>query len=83
MYEYIYTEIQSIWILLALQVSHPDSWVHIQVTHLCSVCVCVRLHTHTHSHTLPPALNTENTQTNPISFLLSKITPHAKQQALL
>ena len=33
----ICVKIQSIWILRALQVSHPDSWAHIQVHHLCSV----------------------------------------------
>ena len=49
MYEYVYTDIDFIidfiWILRALQVSHPDSWAHIRVPHLCSVCVCVRMHT--------------------------------------
>jgi hypothetical protein len=34
------------WILRALQVSHPDSWAHIRDPHLCSVCVCLRIHTH-------------------------------------
>jgi len=32
-------------------VSHPDSWAHIQVPHLCSVCVCVRIHPHTPTYT--------------------------------
>jgi len=50
--------------------------------HICAVCVCVCVYTHTHPHTLPPALKIEKTQTTPLSFLLSKITPHAKQQAL-
>ena len=49
---------------------------------ICAVCVCVCVYTHTRTHTLPPALKTEKTQTIPLSFLLSKITPHAKQQAL-
>ena len=49
---------------------------------ICAVCVCVCVYTHTHSHTLPPVLKTEKTQTKPLSFLLSKMTPHAKQQAL-
>ena len=44
------------------------------------LCVCVYVYTHTHQHTLPPALKKEKTQTTPLSFLLSKITPHAKQQ---
>jgi len=43
-------------------------------------CVCV--YTHSHTRTLPPALKIEKTQTAPLSFLLSKIAPHAKQQAL-
>jgi len=51
MYEYVYTDIDFIWILRALQVSHPDSWAHIRVPHLCSVCVCVRIHTHTPTYT--------------------------------
>ena len=49
---------------------------------VCAVCVCVCVYTHTRTHTLPPALKTEKTQTKPLSFLLSKMTPHAKQQAL-
>jgi len=46
------------------------------------VCVCACVYTHIHPHTLPPALKIEKTQTTPLSFLLSKITPHAKQQVL-
>jgi len=61
MYEYIYTEIYSIWILRALHVSHPDTWAHIQVTHLCSVCVCVRIHTHTPTYTPNRVKNREDT----------------------
>ena len=49
---------------------------------ICAVCVCVCVYTHTLTHTLPPALKIEKTQTTPLSFLLSKITPHAKEQAL-
>ena len=49
--------------------SHPST---------CAVCVCVRVYTHSHTHTLPPALKIEKTQTTPLSFLLSKIAPHAK-----
>jgi len=33
-----------------------------------------------HPHTLPPALKIKKTKTTPLSLLLSKITPHAKQQ---
>jgi len=47
-----------------------------------AVCVCVCVYTHSHTHTLPPALKREKAQTTPLSFLLSKITLHAKQQAL-
>ena len=36
---------KSIWSLRALQVSHPDSWAHIRVPHLCNVCVCAYTHT--------------------------------------
>ena len=50
-YEYMCAEIQSIWILRALQVSHPDYWAHIQVPHLCCVGVCVRIFTHTPTYT--------------------------------
>ena len=42
---------------------------------ICAVCVCVRLYTHIHPRTLPPAKKIEKTQTTPVSFLLSKITP--------
>ena len=52
-----------------------------RVPHLCIVCVCVRIHTHTPTYT-PTALKRERTTTTPLSFLLSKITPHAKQQVL-
>jgi len=40
MYEYIYAEIESIWIPRALQVSRPDPWTHIEFP-TCSVCACV------------------------------------------
>jgi len=43
------------------------------------VCVCVRIHTPTPSY-IPTALKIEKTQTTPLSFRLSKITPHSKQQ---
>jgi len=36
-YEYIYAEIQSIWILRALQVSRLVPWAHV----MCPMCVCV------------------------------------------
>ena len=52
---------------------------------MCAVCMCVCSYhrdTHIHPHTLPPALKIEKTQTTPLSFLLSKIHPLAKQQVL-
>jgi len=49
---------------------------------ICAVCVRACVYTHVHSHTLPPALKIEKTQTTPLSFILSRITPHAKQQVL-
>ena len=58
--------------------SNPDTWAHMQVPHLYSVRVCVRVYTHIHPRTLQPALKIEKTQTTPLSFLLSKIIPHAK-----
>jgi len=42
---------------------------------ICAACVCVCVYTHTHPHTLPPALKIEKTQTTPLSFLPSNITP--------
>ena len=50
---------------------------------ICAVCVYVCVYTHIHPHTLPPAFQIEKTQTTPLSVLLSKMTPHAKQQVLL
>jgi len=53
--EYKYAEIQSIWILWALQVSHPDPWAHVQVPHV--QCVCVRAHRPAEApHLRPPTL---------------------------
>ena len=49
---------------------------------ICAVCVCVCVYTHLHPHTLSPALRIDKTQTTHLSFLLLKITPHAKQQVL-
>ena len=60
----MYAEILSIWIRWALQVSHPDSWAHIQVPHLCSVCV--RIHTHTPTYTPTRVENREDTENTPI-----------------
>jgi len=47
-------------------ISHPDSWAHIQVPHLCSVCVCVRIHTYTHTYTPTRVKNREDTENTPI-----------------
>ena len=48
----------------------------------CAVCVCVRVYKHIHSRTLPPASKKERHKTTLLSFLLLKITPHAKRQVL-
>ena len=48
--------------------------------HICAVCVRVCVYTHLHPHKPPLALKIEKTQTTPLFLLLSKITPHAKQQ---
>ena len=75
-YEYIYAEMWSIWILRALQVSHPDPWAHIREYPTCSVCVCVCVYTHLHSHTLPPpSKNRENTDNTSIFPWLCKKQP--------
>ena len=36
-YEYVYAEIWSIWILWALQVSYPDPRAHNKVSHMCKM----------------------------------------------
>jgi len=74
LYTYENAEIESIRILRALQVSHPDSWAHIQLPHLCSVCVCVRIHTNTHPYTPTCVENREDTDNTPI-FLSVKNNP--------
>jgi len=58
-YEYIYAEIQSILILRALQMSHPDPWAYTRVPHMCSVCVCVRIYTPTPTYT-PTRVNDDD-----------------------
>ena len=53
---------------------------------ICAVCVCVFVCTRIHPHTIPPALKIEKkrkTQRTPLSFFLSKITPHAAKQLVL
>ena len=53
--------------------------------HLCSVCVFVRIHTLTHTYTPTRVKNrkgTDNTTIFPSVEKMSKIAPHAKQQAL-
>ena len=62
----MFAEICSIWILRALQVSHSNSWAHIRVPHLCSVCVCVHIHTHTPTYTPTRVKNREDTDNTPI-----------------
>ena len=76
-------EIQSIWILRALQVSHPDSWAHIRVPHLCSVCVCVRIHTHTPTYTPIRVKNREHTDNTPIFPSVKNKHPHQATSAFI
>jgi len=59
--------------------SHPDTWAHIRVPHICSACVRVRIHTHTLTYT-PSRVEKKKTQITLLSSFLSKITPHFKQQ---
>ena len=73
----MYAALWSIWILPALQVSHPDPWARIEYP-VCAAGVCVCVYTHTYSHTLPLALKNIETQTTLLSFLPSKMTSHAK-----
>jgi len=63
----MYAEIQSIWILWALQVSHDDPWAHTRLLHMCSVCVCVRIHTPTPTYTPTRVKNREDTDNTHIS----------------
>jgi len=59
MWQWMYAEICCICILRALQVSPPDSWAHIRVTHVQCVCVhkymkqvyiCMYICTYVHMH---------------------------------
>ena len=77
----MYTALWSIWILAALQVSHPDSWANNRVLHLFSVCVCVCIHTSTSAYIPTRVKNIKDVDNTPI-FLLPKTSPHAKQLAL-
>jgi len=79
----MYAEIWSIWILRALQVSHPDSWAHIQVPHLCSVCVCVRLQTHTLTYTPTRMKHREDTDNTPIFPSIKNKPPRQATSALI
>ena len=53
--EYKYAEIQSIWILWALQVSRPDPWAHVRVPHVQCMCVCAHRPAEA-PHLRPPTL---------------------------
>jgi len=79
MYEYMYAEIYSVWIVRALQVSHPDSWAHIQVPHLCSVCVCVRIHTYTPTR----VKHREDTDNTPIFPSVKNFPPRQATSAFI
>jgi len=59
-----------------------DPWVHIWVPRMQGVCVCVRIHTHTPTYIPTCVKKIDNTQTTPLSLLLSKITSHTNQQVL-
>jgi len=58
----MYAEIYSIWILRALQVSHPEPWAHKTVQCVCA-CAYTHKYTHIHSH---PRQNREDTDNTPI-----------------
>jgi len=55
---YTYTALQSIWILAAQQVSHPDPWANIKVPHVQCVCACAYTHIYTLTYT-PTTVKTE------------------------
>jgi len=74
-HKYMYAEIQYIWTLRALRVSHFDSWSHIRVPHLCNVCVQVHIHTHTPTYTPTRAKNREDTDNIPIFSSVKKSPP--------
>ena len=67
-YEYIFAEIESIWIFQDLQVSRPDPWAHIRVPHVQCVCVCVCTYTHIHPYTLPPRSKNREDEDNTYIF---------------
>ena len=79
----MYGEIWSIWILWALQVSHPDCWAHIQVLNLCSMCACVRIHTHTLTYTPTRVQNTEDTDNTPMFPSVKNNPPRKATSALV
>ena len=60
----------------------PDSWAHIQVPHLCSVCVCVRIHTHTHTYTPTRVENRDDTDNTPIFPAVKNNPPRQATSAL-
>jgi len=68
----------------SLYIKLSELGVEVALNHRSAVThhkVCVYA-SHIHPHTLPPASKKENTQATPLFFLLSRITPHAKQQVL-
>ena len=76
---YIYAKIWSIRILRALQVARPNSWAHIRLPHVQSVCMCAYIHTYTHIYSRYHQ-KIEEIQTTPLSLLISKLIPHASNR---
>jgi len=77
----MFAEIQSIWILRALQVSCPDPWAHIEHP-MCSVCVCVRIHTHTFTYTRTRVQNGKTQDNTSISASVKNNPPRQATSAL-
>jgi len=74
-YKYVNVEIQSIWILRALQVCRPDPWAHIRAAHMQCVCVCVRIHTHTTTYTHTCVKKKGKCRQHPYLFSCQKYCP--------
>jgi len=81
MYEYIYAEIFHLDSSGPLGVSSRLLGSQPSTPSVHCVCVCAYTHTYTHIHPHPRE-KIETTQTTLLSFLLSKIFPHDKQQVL-
>ena len=71
------------WILRALQMSHPDSWAYILLPHMCSVCVCVRVYTRIPTYTPTRVENRADTGNTPISPSVINNPPRQATSALI